>query len=126
MGCFDGYPPNSSWTPVIPKAPPCAGPRVLHDDIGLGGQLEHELPGLRPVEVETDEVLVEVGPEEPQARPPLRQPPGQGIQGGLVPRGGVPHGLTRPGLLDLDDLGAELAEIARAARPENVLRAGQD
>ena len=113
---------------LIPDSPAVerSGPEVLDHHVRLGRELQHGLLRLRPVEVESDELLVRVGPEEAEARPRLRHPPGEREEERLVERGRVTHRLAAPRRLDLDDLGAQLGEVARAGGAEDVLRAGED
>ena len=111
---------------LIAHAPPVegSGPVVLDHHVRLGRELQHGLPRLRAVEVEADELLVGVGPEEAQARARFRNPAGERVEKGLVERGRVPHRLAAPGRLDLDDLGSQLGQVAGAGGTEDVLRAG--
>ena len=86
-----------------------AGPEVLQQNVGC---LEDEPPGQQlafpPAQVERDRLLV-----AGQDRPPEAEALGSD-------RPPVPHGVAGGGLLDLDDLGAEVAEQLTGERPGHV------
>ena len=113
---------------LIAHPPPVesSGPEVLDEDVHLGRELRHRGPRLGPVEVEGDELLVRVRPEEAEAGPRLRHPAGEREEERLVERGRVTHRLAAPRRLDLDDLGSQLGQVSRAGGTEDVLRAGED
>ena len=92
---------------IVPAEPPAlhgAGPEVLGEDVGACGETFDERLTLRRTEVARDRFLV--------AR--LDQPPERDPARGRRPE--PAEVVTRSGLLDLDHLGAELAEERAAER----------
>ena len=83
----------------VVETPPgqCAGPVADHQDIAHRQELVEEVLALELAEVEGDTALVPADalPHQPDAVLPV------------APRA---QGIARPGLLDLDDLGPELAQ----------------
>ena len=92
---------------VRPQAPLLhgAGPEILAEDVGLGDEALEEGSALGLAEVEGDRLLVALLGE-----------PGVAIAA-RTRRAELAERVAQPRLLDLDDLGAELAEDGRGERP---------
>ena len=82
-----------------------AGAEVLDQDVGLVDQGQGQFPALRLAQVEGHRALV-----APDHRPPGRQALGQGP----AP---LAHGIALAGVLDLDHVGAEVAQHLAAEGP---------
>ena len=81
-----------------------AGLEVLDHDVGLARQCAEQLLAARLAQIERDRLLV-----APLHRPPQRR-------AALVERPDAAHEVAGPRQLDLDDLGAEIAEQGRRER----------
>ena len=102
-----------------------AGPVVPHHGIGLLHHVVEDFLGFRFAVVQGNEVFVVVGALEGRRRAAARVPPGYRVEPGLIVRRAVTHGLTQTGHLDLDDLGAQFAQVSGGAGAQDVLGAGQ-
>ena len=101
---------------VRPQAPLLhgAGPEILAEDVGLGDEALEERSTLGLAEVEGDGLLVAL----------LREP--SIAVAALAGRPEFAQRIARPRLLDLDDLGAELAEDGGCERPSDEGRKVDD
>src|SRR5581483_4069127 len=95
----------------VPDSPPVERPRpeLLDHDVGPGRELAEERLTLRLVEVDRDVVLGVVLREESERR----------VLPERAARGDVSHGVAAGRELDLDDLGAELAQEVGGRRTQD-------
>ena len=104
---------------VEPESGEPAGPEVLDEDVAARDQATQDLGPLRAPQVEPDAALVPIDGEEVGGRPRA---------GRLLPDPRRPPAAGRVALgrLDLDDVGAEVAQEHRAVRPGEDRRAVDD
>jgi hypothetical protein len=93
-----------------------ADPEVLDDHVGLRGEVAEHLPTRRRLEVERDRALVPVDAHV------VGRLLGVAVSG-RVPVAGL---VARLGALDLDNVGAEVAELHRAERSHEDARGVED
>src|SRR5262249_41690779 len=89
-----------------------AGQKILDHHVGAPGELESHPGAVRVLEVERQRALVSIHRREDRAHPVLATP--------------VAKVVAAAGTLDLDDVGAEIAEQERTIRPGHDAREIED
>src|SRR4030095_14904576 len=82
------------------------------EDVGIAHQAPHQLDAARLADVDADAALVAIEPLEVGAADVRRPVPGAVA---------VPDAVAAPGFLDLDHIGAHVAEQGRAPRPRRLM-----